>query len=305
MNASTAMSAVELVAGLGSLSLEHESVQLAKQGLEYSQEALSLEQKALDAARTGIALDRKNLNLAELMHSLEKRSIKCAEESLNHSDQTLFISHTELTRSREWRLVEEKTQQLKAISNLSALIAGFAMVSLVELDIPADISPVLLILFGVATALVVCTMVLTMLTSSMLLVYILNYRRVTDQPFKNVWAQKCESDWRLSFGLFKMGVPCFLISLSCIAWIKFTSNHSWADLTVSICVTVVCVVSLGFWIVYVKTKYADREAEDNEEVLEPGRRAEGVASEKLILEQMRAKLERNQADNRTAPKVVE
>ena len=44
---------------------------------------------------------------------------------------------------------------MQAISNLSALIAGFAMVSLVELSIPEDINPGILIVFGLATALVV------------------------------------------------------------------------------------------------------------------------------------------------------
>jgi len=62
----------------------------------------------------------------------------------------------DLIRQREWHLVEEKTQQLKAISSLSALIAGFAMVVLVELSVPNEINPYLLIAFSLSTGLVVC-----------------------------------------------------------------------------------------------------------------------------------------------------
>lgn len=50
------------------------------------------------------------------------------------------------------RLIDEKTQQLKSISHLSALIAGFSMVCMVEVTIPEDISEVLLGFYGLASA---------------------------------------------------------------------------------------------------------------------------------------------------------
>ena len=60
------------------------------------------------------------------------------------------------------RDVEEKSEQLKSISNLSALIAGFAVVSLVELNftndfekMPSHVSEWLICAYAASTALVV------------------------------------------------------------------------------------------------------------------------------------------------------
>lgn len=299
------LSAIDVVTGLSSNRLDKEGVQVAKtglgiaqEGLAVSQQSLGLDRDALLIARKGVKLDEAGLELAQRMERLEQRNLDFTEESLKFSDHSVLAAHTDMYRNREWKLVEEKTQQLKAISNLSALIAGFAMVSLVELSVPDDISPVLLILFGTATALVVCSMLLTMLTTSMMLVYILNYRQVTDQPFKTVWANKCERDWRRSFNCFKFGVPCFVVSLGCISWIKFQTNTHWADLVVGSSVTVVAVVSLVVWIVYVKTKYGtDPQFTDLEEEFEPDRLVEGVSQERRHLGQLRSRLERAQGSS--------
>jgi len=88
------------------------------------------------------------------------------------------------------------------------------MVVLVELTVPEGINPFLLISFAVTTGLVVCLMAMCMITTSMMLVYILNYRQITDEPFKKVWHTVCEPgnnslpashlggvSWRCSFCL--------------------------------------------------------------------------------------------------------
>lgn len=62
----------------------------------------------------------------------------------------------------EVRLVDEKVQQLKAISNLSALIGGFAMVSIVELNIVPGNSEVLMFAFGTMAATVIALMMFSM-----------------------------------------------------------------------------------------------------------------------------------------------
>ena len=95
----------------------------------------------------------------------------------------------------------------------------------------------------------VCSLVLTrilfkamcMITTSMMLVYILNYRQITDQPFKTVWQNVCEPDWERSFWCFKAGVPCFLASLGCLSWMKFSTNTDWADAVAATTVSVLAV----------------------------------------------------------------
>jgi len=62
----------------------------------------------------------------------------------------------------EVRLVDEKVQQLKAISNLSALIGGFAMVSIVELNIVPGHPQVLMFAFGTMAATVIALMMFSM-----------------------------------------------------------------------------------------------------------------------------------------------
>lgn len=64
--------------------------------------------------------------------------------------------------SMEVRLVDEKVQQLKAISNLSALIGGFAMVSLVELNILSNRPQLLMLAFGTMAATVIALMMFSM-----------------------------------------------------------------------------------------------------------------------------------------------
>eukprot|EP00656_Telonema_subtile_P035374 TRINITY_DN39356_c0_g1_i1.p1 TRINITY_DN39356_c0_g1~~TRINITY_DN39356_c0_g1_i1.p1 ORF type:complete len:341 (+),score=78.47 TRINITY_DN39356_c0_g1_i1:162-1184(+) len=294
------LSALDVVTGLSSNRLDKESVQLAKAGLgcaqeelAVSQQSLGLDRDALKLAKKGVQLDEAGLELARRMERLEQRNLQFSEESLKFSDQSVLAAHADLSRNREWKLVEEKTQQLKAISNLSALIAGFAMVSLVELVIPDDVNTVLLILYGTFTAAGVCSMLTTMLTTSMMLVYILNYRQVTDLSFKTVWANKCESDWRRSFNCFKFGVPCFIVSLGCISWIKFQTNNETANIVVCSAVTVIAVFSLAVWIVYVKIKYGtDPDFKDLEEELENERLCEGVIREKAHLRELQRRLVR-------------
>mmetsp|Transcript_21631 Transcript_21631/g.54885 ORF Transcript_21631/g.54885 Transcript_21631/m.54885 type:complete len:124 (+) Transcript_21631:66-437(+) len=65
----------------------------------------------------------------------------------------------------EVRLVDEKVQQLKAISNLSALIGGFAMVSIVELNITPGHSQLLMFAFGTMAATVIALMMFSMVSA--------------------------------------------------------------------------------------------------------------------------------------------
>jgi len=90
--------------------------------------------------------------------------VKCREEDM--AQRALENERRAIDDAR--RAVDEKAQQLKGISHLSALVAGFAMVVLVEIQINPNISPVLLAIFGCTTALVVGTMLIAMLNCTMM-----------------------------------------------------------------------------------------------------------------------------------------
>ena len=131
-------------------------------------------------------LDKEGLALARVMHEMEERGLGYTTKGLEHAENSLLCSQADLSRftrdaaaaaAELWlqgaRVATcgrkdtttkgahssshtlDKAARVQAISNLSALIAGFAMVSLVELSIPEDINPGILIVFGLATALVV------------------------------------------------------------------------------------------------------------------------------------------------------
>ena len=156
------------------------------------------------------------------------------------------------------RDVEEKSEQLKSISNLSALIAGFAVVSLVELNftndfekLPTHVSEWLISVYAASTALVVGLMLNSMVLCTFILSSILkrgksyvsedeeaeflfrcrrfaNHFKPGDYPpqpkrtFERHWENRCESSWKKAFYMFTMGVPIFLANLACCAWLKFS-----------------------------------------------------------------------------------
>ena len=168
------------------------------------------------------------------------------------------IAYADMSLARQWREadmiqrkinnlrreMDEKTTQLKAISSLAALVAGFDIVVLVELSIPDDIPEVLLVLMGSTTALTVCLMTLAFVTSTLMMVGILKAFDVHNvkQPFREFWIMRCEEDWMRAFGFFTIGVPCFLLNLALCGWVKFYDYKYAAG-----AITVICGIAIIVW----------------------------------------------------------
>ena len=169
------------------------------------------------------------------------------------------------------RDVEEKSEQLKTLSNLSALLAGFAVVSLVEMQFEEKEEMAWLVAcFGATTALTVGLMVNAMVTSSLMLASILKngktyvaeeeeaefmarcrsfsvHYKPGDRPpapkrtFQKHWESRCEDSWQRAFGMFTAGVPCFLANLAFASWLKFDG------VATSITITTIMFVSTIVW----------------------------------------------------------
>ncbi|CAM9785944.1 unnamed protein product [Heterosigma akashiwo] len=178
--------------------------------------------------------------------------VKCREEDLRH--RAVENERRRIDDAR--RAVDEKSQQLKAVSHLSALVAGFAMVSMVELNIPPDLNDVLLVTFGTTAGLVVACCLFAMLNCTLMLVAICKYDcKIREVPFEDFWRKRCLSDWTVSFRAFNVGLTLFLALLAQMGWVTFHSHPS-RNVAASF-ITVIAATTTGIWLVHIKGKWGD------------------------------------------------
>mmetsp|Transcript_16828 Transcript_16828/g.32833 ORF Transcript_16828/g.32833 Transcript_16828/m.32833 type:complete len:251 (+) Transcript_16828:210-962(+) len=140
------------------------------------------------------------------------------------------------------RQIDEKCEQLRSTASLAALLAGFSMSILVEINIPDDVSTVVLALWGFCTALTVCIMSMSFVICTLMLVGVLkafDLERVK-MPFQQFWVLRCEEDWMRAFWFFTMGVPLFLTNLALASWVLFFDHMFIAAVNTVICATAIC-----------------------------------------------------------------
>lgn len=184
--------------------------------------------------------------------------VKCRQEDMRQR----AIENERRLIDNARRDVDEKAEQLKAISHLSALIGGFAMVVMVEITMPSNINFALLVIYGLTSSSVVGLMLLAVLNSTMILIAILKYDCINRPiPFKEFWQTRCESDWRFAYKCFSSGVPLFMVVLSQIGWLVFAQYRdrhfyglSYRDTPAAI-VTLVASACLLMWYVHTKAKW--------------------------------------------------
>ena len=212
------------------------------------------------------------------------------ELSLQHRKEDMYFRHQEIEQRNlinRRREIDEKIEQLKNIANISALIAGFSMILLVEMQFDESKSPEwLLSLYALATSLSACLMTFAYVTCTLILVgtlkkfevfasyeeeasFLYLSRRSETGAFPNMppggggearetfqktrfmlfWETTCEGDWNRAYLAFSLGVPCFLASMSLASWIKFL------PLTIpAILISVICgiTVLILFWNTHMK-----------------------------------------------------
>lgn len=205
------------------------------------------------------------------------------DDDLSHRAQEIQWHNDAIRREHEWRamdlerekrlrklenerrMTDARSEQLSAISNLSALLGGFAVVAMVEINLSPDINEVLLGFFGCASALVVILMILCMVMCTLLLLAITRYAGHTlelelrhmplesmdsTSPFYNWWLQKCEADWLRAYFFFRSGVSLFLFDLALLAFVQFDQSLGTAT-----GIAVLSLIGFLYWHLHMTSKW--------------------------------------------------
>eukprot|EP00850_Spirogloea_muscicola_P004645 SM000020S05995 [mRNA] locus=s20:349463:352396:+ [translate_table: standard] len=172
-----------------------------------------------------------------------ERQWRAEDVEQRHVENARYVWSRFVEKNR--RDVEEKSEQLKAISNVSALFAGFAVVTLTQFNFQySDTHLYLVAIYGILTATTVGLMTLSMVTCTLILGSILkngkNYVNedaeedfmfrckdfvagyaVGQKPpaprrtFEAFWDYRCEEDWRRAFSFFTWGDCPQALGLRC------------------------------------------------------------------------------------------
>lgn len=190
---------------------------------------------------------RRDQELQFMQHAHQWRAQDVEQMTLDNA-RAIWDRCVETNR----RDIEERAEQLKSISNLAALVAGFAMISFLQFQFQVtDASQAITMGFGISTALVVALNVNAMMMCALIHASILKsgpeyvsdaeeadfmsrcrqfairYQRGDRPPaprrhFRAHWNNRCEGEWRRAFYMFSAGIPIFLANMAFAGWIKFS-----------------------------------------------------------------------------------
>lgn len=199
-------------------------------------------------------------------------------------------------RYLSWRKLHLSRAKLKASAKTSALLSGFAMVAMVELQIGSDqkIPKSIMITYAVVTTLLVAVHMLALMISTCILPNVeaicslnsINF--VEESPHERLhWY--IETAWAFSTLL---GLILFLVELAIICWIKFYGIDTTASWTSTVILFPIMFVFLAFAIHFYRslvthkyevTEAGIRELEMLKQQIELGdvERGNGITTEML------------------------
>ncbi|XP_074641168.1 calcium release-activated calcium channel protein 1-like [Tubulanus polymorphus] len=166
--------------------------------------------------------------------------------------------------------------KLKATSSTSGLLAGFAMVNMVELQIEKDTPEGLLIAFSAVSTLLVCVHVFALLISTCLLPNLeISRWHAKNQSQENLYRRLSifvETAWIMANGI---GIALFTFCVCVQCWVKFYTFSFAASLAPSI---IAIPIFVGF-VVFVYFYYRDISAHKYEVAADELRKVESIADE--------------------------
>ncbi|EQC34217.1 hypothetical protein SDRG_08420 [Saprolegnia diclina VS20] len=204
-------------------------------------------------------------------------------EDMEHRKQEIQWREDDVKRQHAWRLediererrlqklenerrvTDARSEQLSAVSNLSALLGGFAMVANVEINLPDDVAWSVMFLYGTVSASVILCMLCCMLMCTLLLLAITRYASLdlendlrlldfeqldVESPFYVWWLKRCEKDWQLAYGFFRVGIFLFLWTVALVGWVQFERT-----IYAGIGMSTISFLSFVFWQVRMESKW--------------------------------------------------
>jgi len=124
-----------------------------------------------------------------------------------------------------WKVLNLSRAKLKASSRTSALLSGFAMVAMVEINIDEKIPVPLLITFVVCTVLLIAVHMLALMISTCILPNVEAVANLHYQTQKTVFESphmKMNLIVELAWGFSTvLGILMFLVEIAILCWVKF------------------------------------------------------------------------------------
>ncbi|XP_067651037.1 calcium release-activated calcium channel protein 1-like isoform X1 [Haliotis asinina] len=181
---------------------------------------------------------------------------------LNTYVDQMANQHT--SQALSWRRLYLSRAKLKASSRTSALLSGFAMVAMVEVQIdPSNgqkIPDVVLVIFGICTTLLVTVHLMALMISTCILPNIEavsnvhNVNAVQESPHEKMrWS--IEVAWVCSTGL---GILLFLAEIAILSWVKFLNVSKNAAIASTVIVIPAGLLFIAFSLVFYKKLIAHK-----------------------------------------------